>query len=873
MNSRADSLFAHDYPNSDAEALTSGALRCFHCGLRVATDMHFEVEIDRQKRRMCCVGCESVAQTILAAGLVDFYRHRIGFSEQLDPSTLLLDDAPSKVSEPTFGHASVTTVPNASGATASELHLYLSGLRCAACVWLAERTLANLPGTISTTINLTTQSARIRFDANALHTAGIIDALARVGLGAEPAEHEARLIARKHQRRTQLLEFGVAALCMMQVMMLVVPIYLADAGDVSREAKQLMGWTAWLLTLPVLMFSARPIFVNAFRTAFHTASSGYIGMDVPVALALLLTFIASTVALVTDSGQHYFDAITMFVFLLLGARWLESSIRLRTAESIDRLANARPLVCERLTDYPASESAVTVRADHLRLGDVISIRPGECVPADAVILRGESEIDEALMTGESRPVARGVGDVVIGGTLNTGSPLLARVTAAGEQTLLSRLGKMVESSLMYRPAFQGVAERAARWIAPITLLLAAGAAIVWWQIDAGRAAEIAIAVLAITCPCAFALAAPTALASTLSRMTGDGLLIARGHLIETMATATDVVFDKTGTLTTGKMRIAAIHCKCSQLAHALRIAVCMERGATHPVAAAINTYALDYFGSAEGAAEYPVAAALTTLAGCGIEAQVNGRTYRLGKPDFAVPPVMRAQLVATSLPRDETHIALCSSDGAHPALFALFSLSDPLRADAQSCVRRLQSGGLNVHLLSGDAEQVVATCAGQLGITPANSHSAQTPDQKQAYVAALVRSGARVVAVGDGVNDAPMLAAANGSIGLAQGATLTRLTADAVLAANRGQLLTTLADAVDTSRKTQRVIRQNLQWALVYNVVAVPLALLGLVTPLIAAFGMALSSLIVVLNASRLRATPRRLVAVVPVVPARTVEG
>lgn len=856
MNARSDDsalLFVDTlaHAKSRAPAVTA----CFHCGLNVPPESNFAVEIDQRMERMCCVGCMNVAQTIIGAGMADFYRQRIGYSEKFDPRSLPL---PTASEPPETAKRAVNDVPGASAQT----HLYLTGLRCAACVWLAERTIGSLCGVEKVTVNLTTQSARIQFHPAQLSIDTIVAALARVGLGAEPVEHQARAALRRQQRRTQLLEFGVAALCMMQVMMLVVPIYLADPGDISQDAKQLMSWSAWLLTLPVLLFSARPIFINALRTAFHTAGSGYLGMDVPVALALLLTFAASTVALVTQSGQHYFDAITMFVFLLLGARWLESSLRLRTAEAIDRLSNARPLGCQRLVDFPQTERAATVRADQLAVGDFVSIRMGEAVPADAIVVRGESELDEALMTGESRPVTRSAGDTLIGGTINITSPLIAQVTAAGNNTLLARLGKMVESSLAYRPAFHGLAERAARWLAPATLLASAGAALIWWQIEPSRAVEIAIAVLAITCPCAFALAAPAALASALARLTKAGLLVARGHLVETIACATDVVFDKTGTLTTGEMRVTAILGDAGQLQRVLALAVAIERGSIHPAALAINRYAAAHL---HRSAAIPVAERLETIAGQGVEATIHGRTYRLGKPEFAIPAAFHARYAALlpSLSANQTHIALCSTlraadvglneaNAPSQPVFAVFSLTDPIRPDAKACIAALQARSINVHLLSGDSAPVVTETAEHLGIAPRFTRSAQTAEQKRLYVAQLIKRGAQVVAVGDGVNDAPMLAEATGSIGLAHGATLTRLSADAVLATQGNQLLNVLTNAFVLSRQTRNVIRQNLAWALAYNLVALPLALAGSVTPLVAAFGMAVSSLIVVINASRL---------------------
>jgi Cu2+-exporting ATPase len=451
---------------------------------------------------------------------------------------------------------------------------------------------------------------------------------------------------------------------------------------------------------------------------------------------------------------------------------------------------------------------------------------------------------------------------LIGGTINITSPLIAQVTAVGNNTLLAQLGKMVESSLAYRPAFHGLAERVARCLAPATLLASAVAALVWWQIEPSRAAEIAIAVLAITCPCAFALAAPAALASALARLTKAGLLVARGHLVETIACATDVVFDKTGTLTTGEMRVTDVRCEADQLDRVLALAVAMERGSIHPAARAINRYAAAHRRSSEA---IPVAERLEMIAGQGVEAKINGRTYRLGKPEFAIPAPWQDKYAALlpSLAHNQTHLALCSTlpapggepaelDQTSPPVFVIFSLTDPIRPDAKACIAALQARSINVHLLSGDSAPVVTETAEHLGIAPRFTRSAQTAEQKRLYVAQLIKRGAQVVAVGDGVNDAPMLAEATGSIGLAHGATLTRLSADAVLATQGNQLLNVLTNAFVLSRQTRNVIRQNLAWALAYNLVALPLALAGSVTPLVAAFGMAVSSLIVVINASRL---------------------
>ena len=816
----------------DAPPATSAAAGgpCFHCGLPVAPSTTFGVLWNGKHQAMCCVGCEAVAAMIIDSGLDDFYRHRRGYSTQPEEMPPALATA-----------APAAAKPDTHTQTRAPVALYLRNLTCAACVWLAEKTLNRMAGVRDVRVNFTTHSVRLQADHPDADV--FIDALRRVGLQAERIDDTSRDDRRLRGRRRQLVHFGVAGLSMMQVMMLTVPLYFASVDDIAPDARQLMGWAAWLMTVPALLFSARPIFVAAWRGL----ASKHIGMDLPVAVALLLTFAASTWALLTQHGHLYFDAITMFIFLLLGARWIESAARDRTAGRIERMANPQPVAVSRLPDFPHSESHERVNSRMLCRHDVIAVEQGAIIPADGVVLRGTTEVDEALMTGESTSVIKRVGDAVTGGTLNTLGAIVVRVTAVGESSVLAQLARLVESGLMTRPAFHGIADKVARYLAPATLLLALCGALIWAVIDPGKSLAVAVAILAITCPCAFALAAPTAAAAALGAMAERGLLVVRGHVLETLATATDVVFDKTGTITTGTWQLEDVICAPSARAACLAICGALESGAIHPVARAIQR-ALDQ--PIEPAPPSGlVADSISHVAGAGVEGVVNSQRYRFGSAAFAGV----AADAAANVPACAKPVAVLAVDrDAVWVHLATLVFSDAVRPHAADTIAGLTAAGLVVHLLSGDQPAVVAAVARECGFDMAQVRAAQSAEDKRNYIAALQARGRTVVAIGDGMNDAPMLAAADAGIGLASGAAMTRLSSDAVADDGKQQLFACISDAFVRARAATAITRQNLGWAFAYNVIALPLAFFGLVTPLVAAAGMAVSSLVVVANASRL---------------------
>ena len=818
-------------PRSSASSIpgysaTAGAHdACFHCGLEVPSATHFQVRFDGKTRQLCCAGCEAVAKTIIEAGLDAYYTNRTATAQT---------PRPDRAVDALFDLANVQSAYVASlDAQTRKADLYIDGITCAACIWLAEAALARVSGVTAASVNHITHRASVTWVSGATSLPAVLDALSRVGLGAQPASASARFEVRRGNRRRALIELGVALLGMMQVMMFTAPIYFATPGDVSPDARQLMGWAGFVLTLPVLLISARSFFFGAWRDFMI----GRISMDLPIALAIMATFSSSTVSLFSGGNDLYFDSISMFVFLLLGARYLESSARESSLTLIDRLTNAAPLVAWRVAGYPAAREAARVAAAELRVGDVIRVATGEVVAADGVIVEGISEFDESLLTGESRPVKRGPQMHLLGGSLNWGSPVMLQVTRTGEAATAASLARLTEQALALRPKFTLLADRVARWIAPLTIALAIAAAAVWWLIDPSRSFSVAVAVLAVTCPCALALAAPAAQALATTRLAREGLLITHADALENIASATDIAFDKTGTLTEGRMMVEGVQLLADMSEpEILLVSVALEAGSPHPVARAL--------AAACGVIEdnqFPLVRKSRFVAGDGVEGEINGVCMRLGSKAFVQELV--GQVLLQVQPTASLFI------GRAGTWLAAFELSDPVKADAGQTVRALEQYALTPHLLSGDRIDRVERVAASLGIDHTRVRGGQSPVAKLEYARDLARRGARWIAVGDGVNDAPLMAAANVSIAMGSGADLTRLTADAVLlSANLQPLLTARA----VSQKMIRIIQQNFAWAIAYNVIAIPLALVGLVSPAEAAIGMALSSLTVVANSMRL---------------------
>ncbi|HZV55845.1 MAG TPA: heavy metal translocating P-type ATPase [Rhodocyclaceae bacterium] len=803
---------------------------CYHCGLSIPSGTDFPVDIDGQRREMCCAGCQAVAQAIVAGGLGDYYRHRDAMPESPRESM-----PPALQELGLFDHPEVQkNFVRPVGEHEKEAALILEGITCSACVWLNESHIARQPGVTAVDINYATRRARVRWDERKIKLSQILEAVAAIGYRAHPYDAARSELLAQKERRGALWRLFVAGFGMMQVMMYAIPVYMADEGTMTPDIEQLMRWASLVLTLPVIFYSAAPFFRNAWRDLRFRR----IGMDVPVALGVGAAFLASLWATLTASGEVYFDSVTMFVFFLLGGRFLEMVARQKAARGVEALARALPAFASRYLVYPGGELDRVAVAD-LAVGDIVLVKPGEVMPADGAVVEGISSADESLLTGESRPVSKRMGDTVTGGSLNVGSPLTVRVARVGESTRLASIQRLMERAAAEKPKIVETADRIAARFVGALLILAVVTGALWWWLDPSRALWVFVAVLVVSCPCALSLATPAALTVATGVLSRHGVLVTRGHAIEALARATHFVFDKTGTLTEGRPVLAeTLAIGRMDATEALSLAASMELGSEHPIGRALR--------EAADALPAVVIESVQVVTGQGVEARRGGRRLRLGNPEFAgalhdeVLPDGAVQLLAGG----DTVVALADDQG----WLAMFRLSDQPRVGAAEALSALRAQGLELAALSGDAPETVAKVAADLGI--ASARGAMTPEGKHDVIRDMQNAGALVAMVGDGVNDAPVLAQAHVSIAMGGGTDLARSQGDIVLLSND---LAHLAAGVAVARRTLRVVRQNLAWAFAYNLLAIPMAMAGWITPWMAGIGMSASSLLVVLNALRLQ--------------------
>ncbi len=762
-------------------------------------------------------------------------------------SAAALGDSPLKVfDEPEewshFSQGSGPDQPAEQGTWTSQVRV--EGMHCAACALTVEQALSRMPGVLSATVSSASQRARVVWSAAQTRPSQWLAAAQLQGYRLVPDLDQAVLADSRRQSRLVLWRWLVAGFCMMQVMMYAYPAYIAEPGSITPDITQLLRWASWVLTLPVLLFSARPFFSNAWRDLRQRR----ISMDLPVALGIVITFVISSAATFEPQGwwgaEVYFDSLTMFVFFLLSGRWLEQRLRERTAGSLDALMQRLPHSVERQLADGGFE-LIAVR--RLRLGDVIRVRPGEAFAADGSLLEGQTHVDESLLTGESRPMPRSPGAGVMAGSHNLSATVLVRVERLGTSTRYAQIVSLMQQAAFDKPRLAQLADRVARPFLWGVMLAALGAALWWWPTDPARAVMAAVAVLVVTCPCALSLATPSAMLTAAGWLARQGVLVRRLQALEALQGIDTVVFDKTGTLTEARMGLrhtallASPRLRAWSEPVALQVAAALARHSLHPVSKALADEA------ALTTTPWPFEAVdLQELAGQGLRARLEGAQHvgiqgwvRLGRAEFcgvqaSDQPVMQVYLT------DEL------------GCIARFDLDEVLRPDAPVLVAQLQAAGLEVQLLSGDRLVTVQRLAQRLGLAQALGDC--TPQAKLAHVEALQRSGHRVLMVGDGLNDGPVLARADVSLAVGPSVPLAQAQADLVMPS--APLLRILY-LLGQSRRTMRVVRQNLWWALLYNAVCVPLALAGSLPAWLAGLGMALSSLLVVLNAARLARAPR----------------
>ena len=805
---------------------------CFHCGLPIPPGSAFATRIDGVSQPMCCRGCQAVAQAIVDHGLESYYRHRTALPGRGNEALPAFLEELRLYDDPAVQRSFVREA----GPHVQEAALILEGITCAACVWLNEQHLARLPGVVAANVNYTTRRAYVRWDDRRIKLSDILKAVADIGYSAHPFDTVRFDEVQRRERRSALWRLFVAGFGMMQVMMYAYPAYVAE-GDMTADIENLMRWAGLMLTVPVVLYSAAPFFTGAWRDL----RARRVGMDVPVALGIAVAFAASAFTTVTGNGEVYFDSITMFVFLLLGGRFLEMGARARASRSAEELLKLIPAFADRVPDYPRSRAPERVPVSLLTPGDFVLVKPGESIPVDGRVAEGETEVNDALLTGESRPLVKKLGDPLIGGAVNVTSPVMMRVERVGQDTVVAGINRLLDRAASEKPALAQLADRVAQGFVAALLLVAAGTAVGWAMVDPARTLWVTVSVLVVSCPCALSLATPAALTAATGALTRLGVVVTRGQALETLSRATHVVFDKTGTLTLGHLQVVGVEILGTMSpSEVLGVACALEKGSEHPIAAALIRAAGRENGREIWASE------VRNVPGAGVQGRVDGRAFRLGTLGFVAE--LSGLLPAGDPDGGTTLVGLGDNQG----WLALFALNDSVRPGARTLVEALDRSGRRVILLSGDRESAARQLAAQVGILEVVAGA--TPAAKLEYIRALEQQGAVVAMVGDGVNDAPVLAGAAVSIAMGSGTQVAQGTSDIILLSN---CLDHLHCAFETAGQTLRIIRQNLAWAVAYNCIALPLAIAGHVTPWMAGLGMSVSSLLVVLNALRLAGPTR----------------
>ncbi|HHQ4797593.1 heavy metal translocating P-type ATPase [Aeromonas veronii] len=789
---------------------------CFHCGEPVPANSGYALEIKGIVRPMCCPGCQAVAETIMECGLASYYDHRTA------PGTKG-DLVPEELAALThYDLAEVQQEFVTDSGTLREIQLTVEGLTCAACAWLIERHLMTLGGLRYINVNTTTHRARIKWDPDQLSLSDILKGFAQIGYRAYPFQTHQQEALYAKEVRSYMFRLALAGLGSMQVMMCAVALYMDLFISVEDEFMVYFKWISLLLSTPIMIYSAQPFYVGAWRSL----KQGHLSMDVSVSLALIGAFIASMWATVFNTGEVYYDSITMFVFFLLLGRFLELRARRKASESSSNLARLVPIMATRIDDEGEHE----VAAKTLQVGDRVRVLAGATLPADGIIVEGQASLNESMLTGEQLPLLKQRGDQVYAGTINTDAPLQIRVSHRIEESRIAQIMRLQDHALDDKPAIAQMADQLSRHFILVLLIIAAAVWTFWHFHQPDQAFWVTLAVLVATCPCALSLATPTALTSATANLTRNGILLRRGHVLDVLTKANRIVMDKTGTLTTGEISLTGTTTLAEMdETHCLAIARAMEAQSEHPIARAFRL-------PTDSISVLPSAREITPVIGHGITALVDGVRYRIGSA--------RWLWLDTAQERGRG-LAIYLAD--EQQVLARFNLEDTLRPDARALIAAFKAAGLQTTVLTGDSSLQADEIARELGVD--ELVKGVSPDGKLAYLKAREAQGDISIMVGDGINDAPVLAGAHASFAMAGGTDLAKNSADAILLADD---LSRLLEARVLAMRTRKIIIENFAWSIGYNLLVLPLAACGWLPPYLAAAGMSLSSLIVVTNSMRL---------------------
>ncbi|OAJ94439.1 heavy metal translocating P-type ATPase [Vibrio bivalvicida] len=780
---------------------------CYHCGEDVPANTDFKVEILGDIREMCCPGCETVAQTIVDSGLVSYYQYRTAPAEKAD---LVPEQLQALIH---YDNDDVQSEFVRNNKDSSEVTLSLEGVSCAACAWLIEKQVSSKSGVLSIRVNTTTNRALLAWDKSQARLSEILSLIHQLGYKAAPFEADKQEAAYHEQMKQYLYRLGIAGLATMQVMMLAVALYLEVFGDLEPEFKNYFRWVSLIFATPVMLYSALPFYVNAWRSI----RSRTLGMDVPVSIAMIFAYCASLVATVTEQGEVFFESISMFAFFLLVGRFLEMRARRKAAAASGNLLKLIPAIANKLDG-----DQVPVKT--LKVGDQIRVLPGEHIPADGKIISGRVYIDESMLTGESLPVVKQADDHVFAGTLNGEESFELEVTTSKADSMISNIVRLQDEAQLSKPKIAEIADVVARYFVAVILIIAAGTWFFWHSSKPDDAFWIMLSVLVATCPCALSLATPTALTCATSRMGNLGILLRKSHVFETLCKVNHLIVDKTGTLTHGDIEINDVELYSALTKDkALAVAASLESHANHPIARAFKPYADVNITVTD----------VENVIGSGIKGIYQDTEVKIGS----------AQFVLGEGQRSKANTVFLSIDGQH---VASFGCHDPIRVEAKEFIEKFQKSGVKVTLLTGDTKENADLVANQIGIEDVVAGA--KPQDKLSYLQ-QVDSDDITMMIGDGINDAPTLAGAHLSIAMGGGADVAKASADMVLLGDR---LDRILEARMLALQARKIIRENLAWSLGYNLLILPLAVAGFVAPYFAVVGMSASSIIVVSNSLRL---------------------
>jgi P-type Cu2+ transporter len=801
---------------------------CYHCSLPVVEAGLFSRSIVGIEREFCCFGCQSVCQTIYDAGLQSFYQ-KTPEGETLTPPA----EIPPELASYDSDEVQADYVDK-SGEERT-IHLLIEGIHCAACVWLIEHSLANVEGVISADVNLTTKRLRLRWNNQHIVLSAILQSLAKVGYGAVPFDPDTAEGALARRHRGLLYRMAFAGFAMMNLMWISIALY---SGADQGEFRNWFQWIGFIIATPTLLYSGYPF----LRNAVLGLRRRYLTMDLPIAIGALVTYSYSTYITIANpaNGEVYFDTVVNFLFIILVGRYLEAISKKQALSATRRLLELQPKLATVILD--TGNKIVPVRS--VLIGDLVLVKPGEKIPVDGVIVEGQSAVDESMLTGESIPIVKSLNDKVVAGSINGEGAFTVRAEQVLRNTALAKIVALMEDAQASKAPIQSLTDKIVPWFVLITLSLATITFFYWNQFDFEIALLAATSVLIITCPCAFGLATPMSVAVATGVGANRGVLIKQGAALEALSQVTHIVFDKTGTLTEGKLRVVNIELFADISADELLIlAASVEQHSEHSIAVAVQQAATD-----KQLTSLPVSNFISSP-GEGVHATVDGKQILVGTQTWMLKHKIQNerqdQKRIDELEQQGVSCVFIAIDGK---LAGLLGLVDELRADVKKVIAELQIQNIAITVLSGDRKAVVSAVTADLG--DISRQAEVMPKDKADTIRQLQQQGDIVAMVGDGVNDAPALIQADIGIALASGTDVSIESADIVLSHNE---LYQVVQARRLASKTLRTIKQNIVLSISYNIVMVPLAMMALVSPIVAALTMPVSSLLVIANAARIR--------------------